>query len=230
MYDRNRVTRVTGVNRMTRVRYLSSYLEWVSHQDFKNIAYVGFFRHFVCVFVIVFVFVIAFVFVFVSSYDFWIAIIISFQNMYGYRGLWSLELMTEGHTHSNSTYRLGPSGKMGRVKMTTNDYQWLPMTANDYQWLPITTNDYQWLSMTTDDYRWLPITTDEYWWIPMTTDDYQWQPMTKNEYQWLPMTTNDYQWLSITINDYQINTKVIAVKKFERLNRISATPWPWQAF
>ena len=34
----NRVTRVTGVNKMTRVRYLSSYLEWVSHQDFKNIA------------------------------------------------------------------------------------------------------------------------------------------------------------------------------------------------
>ena len=27
LYDRNRVTRVTGVNRMTRVRYLSSYLE-----------------------------------------------------------------------------------------------------------------------------------------------------------------------------------------------------------
>ena len=27
LYDRNRVIRVTGVNRMTRVRYLSSYLE-----------------------------------------------------------------------------------------------------------------------------------------------------------------------------------------------------------
>ena len=27
LYDRNRVTRVTGVQRMTRVRYLSSYLE-----------------------------------------------------------------------------------------------------------------------------------------------------------------------------------------------------------
>ena len=48
------------------------------------------FRHFVCVFVFVVVFVIVFVFVFVSSYDFWIAFIISFQNMYGYRGLWSL--------------------------------------------------------------------------------------------------------------------------------------------
>ena len=69
LYDRNRVTRVTGVNRMARVRYLSSYLEWVSHQDFKNIAYVGFFRYFVCVFVFVVVFVIVFVFVFVFSYD-----------------------------------------------------------------------------------------------------------------------------------------------------------------
>ena len=39
----------------------------------------------VCVFVFVFVvvFVIVFVFVFVSSYDFWVAFIISFQNMYG---------------------------------------------------------------------------------------------------------------------------------------------------
>ena len=27
LYDQNRETRVTGVNRMTRVRYLSSYLE-----------------------------------------------------------------------------------------------------------------------------------------------------------------------------------------------------------
>ena len=109
---------------MTRVRYLSSYLDWVSHQDFKNIAYVGFFRHFVCVFVFVVVFVIVFVFVFVSSYDFWIAFIISFQNMYGYRGLWSLraeimvifEVMTDTHTDSKSTYRLSPSGRMGRVK------------------------------------------------------------------------------------------------------------------
>ena len=42
-----------GVNRMTRVRYLSSYLEWLSHQDFKNIAYVGFFKYFVCVLVFV---------------------------------------------------------------------------------------------------------------------------------------------------------------------------------
>ena len=86
------------------------------------------FRHFVCVFV----FVIVFVFVFVSSYDFWIAFIISFQNMYGYRGLWSLravlfiifEVMTYIHTHtyihtySISTYRLGPSGRIGRVKNT----------------------------------------------------------------------------------------------------------------
>ena len=93
-------------DRVTRVRYLSSYLEWVSHQDFKNIAYVGFFRHFVCVFVFVVVFVIVFVFVFVSSYDFWIAFIISFQNMYGYRGLWGLradimitfQVMTDTHT------------------------------------------------------------------------------------------------------------------------------------
>ena len=91
---------------MTRLRYLSSNLEWVSHQDFTNIAYVGFFRHFVCVFVFVVVFAIVFVFVFVSSYDFWITFIISFQNMYGYRGLWGLwadimiifEVMTDTHT------------------------------------------------------------------------------------------------------------------------------------
>ena len=90
------------------------------------------FRHFVCVFVFVVVFVIVFVFVFVSSYDFWIAFIISFQNMYGYRGLWSLraeimvifEVMTDTQTHrhtdSKSTYRLGPSGRMGRVKIDQN--------------------------------------------------------------------------------------------------------------
>ena len=70
--------------------------------DFKNLANLGCFRHFVCVFV----FFIFFVFVFVSSYDFWIAFIISFQNMYGYRGLWDLraemltifEVMTDKHT------------------------------------------------------------------------------------------------------------------------------------
>ena len=107
MYDRNTLTRVKDMNRMTRVTYLSSYLEWVSHQDFKNVAYVGFFRHFLCVFVFVVVFVIVFVFVFVSSYYFWIAFIISFQNMYGYRGLWSLraeimiifEVMTDKPSH-----------------------------------------------------------------------------------------------------------------------------------
>ena len=90
--------------------YRSSYLEWVSHQDFKNIAYVGCCRNFVYVFVFDVVFVIVFVFVFVSSYDFWIAFIISFQNMYGYRGLWSLraekmvifEVMTDTHTHSHT--------------------------------------------------------------------------------------------------------------------------------
>ena len=108
LYDRNRLTRVTGVNRMTKVRYLSSYLEWVSHQDFKNIAYVGFFRHFVCVLDFVIVFVIVFVFVFVSSNNFWTPFIISFHNMYGYsyRGLLSLraeimiisKVMTYGHT------------------------------------------------------------------------------------------------------------------------------------
>ena len=63
-------------------------------------------------FVFVVVFVIVFVFVFVFSDDFWIAFIISFQNMYGYRGLWSLravlliifEVMTHIHTHSISTF------------------------------------------------------------------------------------------------------------------------------
>ena len=54
---------VTSVNRMT--SYLSSYLEWVTLQDFKNIAYVGRFRYFVCVFVVIFVLV------FVVSYDFY---------------------------------------------------------------------------------------------------------------------------------------------------------------
>ena len=65
---------VTSVNRMT--SYLSSYLEWVTLQDFKNIAYVGRFRYFVCVFVVIFVLV------FVFSYDFWNATFISFQNMF----------------------------------------------------------------------------------------------------------------------------------------------------
>ena len=103
-----RVTRVTSMNRMTKVRYLLSYFDWVSHQDFKNVRC---FRHFVCVFV----FVILFVFVFESSYDFWIAFIISFQNMYGYRGLWSLqaEMLTIFEV-MNSTYRLC---RMGRVKI-----------------------------------------------------------------------------------------------------------------
>ena len=41
---------------------------------FKNIAYVGCFRYFVCVFVFVFVIVIVFVFVFAFSYEFWLAI------------------------------------------------------------------------------------------------------------------------------------------------------------
>ena len=46
-----------------------------------------FFHVFVFVFVVAVVFVIFFVFVFVSSYDYSIALIISFQNMYVYRGL-----------------------------------------------------------------------------------------------------------------------------------------------
>ena len=53
---------------------------------------------------------IVFVFVFVSSYDFLIAFIISFQNMYGYRGLWSpraeiltiFEVLTDKHRHIDS--------------------------------------------------------------------------------------------------------------------------------
>ena len=100
----------------------------IGHQDFKNIAHVGFLRHFFCIFVFVVVFVIVFVFVFVFSYDFWIAFIISFQKRYGCRGLWSLwaEIMImindhlrsdDGQTHTvtyfNSTYRLGRSGRMG---------------------------------------------------------------------------------------------------------------------
>ena len=74
----------------------------MSHQDFKNIAYVRYFRPFVGVFV--FVVVLVFVFVFVSSYDFLIAFIISFHNMYSYRGsvkpiiLTIFEVMTDGQT------------------------------------------------------------------------------------------------------------------------------------
>ena len=68
------------------------------------------FWHFVCVFVFVVVFVIVFVFVFVSSYDFWIAFIISFHHMYSYRGPWSLqaeimvifEVMTDTQTHTQT--------------------------------------------------------------------------------------------------------------------------------
>ena len=54
-----RVTKVTGVNRMT---IISSHLESVSCQDFKNIVHVDCFRYFVCivVFDIIFVFVFAF--------------------------------------------------------------------------------------------------------------------------------------------------------------------------
>ena len=96
------------MNKMARVRYLSSYLSKSSGFQKYSICWV--FWHFVCVFVFVVVFVIVFVFVFVSSYDFWIAFIISFQNMYGYRGLWSLraeimvifEVMTDRHTHTQT--------------------------------------------------------------------------------------------------------------------------------
>ena len=98
----------------------------MSHQDFKNIAYVACFRYFIRVFVLVFV--IVFVFVFVFSYDFWIAIFISFQNMYGYTCLWRLwavlliifKVMTHIHTHTISTYRLGYW--MGRVKSQTSRF------------------------------------------------------------------------------------------------------------
>ena len=47
------------------VSILSSFLKCISHQDFKNIAYVGRFRYFVCVFVFVVVSVVVFVVVFV---------------------------------------------------------------------------------------------------------------------------------------------------------------------
>ena len=91
-------------------------------------AYVGFFRHFVCVCV----FVVVFVFVFVSSYDFWIAFIIIFQNMYGYRGLWGLQAdimiifkvmtdtQTDRQTDRISSCRLDPFCRRGRVKILFN--------------------------------------------------------------------------------------------------------------
>ena len=68
-----RMTMVTRVTRVTKApirRYPPSYLECLRHQDFQNIAYVGCFRYFVCVFVVFVIFVIVFVFVFVFSYGF----------------------------------------------------------------------------------------------------------------------------------------------------------------
>ena len=100
----------------------------MSHQDFENIAYAGYFRHFVCVFVFVAVFVIVFVFAFVLC-DLW------FLNSFHHKlseyvwfwgsvkptsryidHLWSDGGQTYIHSQSNSTYRLGPSSRMGRVK------------------------------------------------------------------------------------------------------------------
>ena len=57
----------------------------------------------------------------VLFYDFWIAFIISFQNMYGCRGLWSLraeimiifEVMTDIHTHTHSPIPLIDSAHPG---------------------------------------------------------------------------------------------------------------------
>ena len=59
---------------------------------------------------------------------FFIAFIVSFQNMYGHRGLWGLraekmiifEVMTDGH----SPIPLGPSSRMGRVKREFKRERW----------------------------------------------------------------------------------------------------------
>ena len=61
--------------------------------------------------------------------------------MYGYRGLWSLraviliifEVITDIHTYSISTYRLGPSGRMGRVKKI-KCYYCCPLSGPAWFW------------------------------------------------------------------------------------------------
>ena len=102
---------------------------------FKNIPLVGCFSYSILVFVFVVVFFVVFVFVFVFLFHFWIAIFINLKNMYGKRGLsslWAVLLIIfkvitnipgQSHTYSNSTYRLGPSGRMGQVKTKFKTHQ-----------------------------------------------------------------------------------------------------------
>ena len=83
------------VTMVTSVRYPTSYLVRILEsfglkKKNNNIAHVESFGEFVCVFEFVVVFVIVFVLVFLFFYDFWIANVLNFQNMYGYAGLWSL--------------------------------------------------------------------------------------------------------------------------------------------
>ena len=75
------------VTMVTSVRYPTSYLVGIlksfgfKKKQKKNIAHVESFGEFVCVFEFVVVFVIVFVFVFLFFYDFWIANVLSFQNI-----------------------------------------------------------------------------------------------------------------------------------------------------
>ena len=67
-------------------------MECLSRQGSENIAH-WWFSCSLCVFVFVIAFVFVFVFVFVFPIRFWIAIIISFQKMYGLGGLMQVEVV-----------------------------------------------------------------------------------------------------------------------------------------
>ena len=98
----DRMTRVTGVHRMTRVRYLSLYLKCLS-----QVSHVKCFSHFLCVFVIVIIFVIISVLVIVFLFHLWIAAVLSFRNMCGYRGSYiDYPWSDDGPSQYNSTYGL----------------------------------------------------------------------------------------------------------------------------
>ena len=92
--------------------------------------------------IFVVVFVIVFVFVFAFSSDFWIAIVISFQNMYGigvceaseqcyWSSLkwWRKDIVS----YSNSTFGLGSSVSVGWVKITIT----LRQKSEGLSWLSV---------------------------------------------------------------------------------------------
>ena len=116
MYDRNTLTRVKDMNRMTRV----SYLEWVSHQDFKNITYVGFLSHFVCVFCLCLCLCCCLFHCLCLCICVLLLFLNSFHHNLSEYVWWSLRaviliifgVMTDRPTYSNSTFRLSPSGSV----------------------------------------------------------------------------------------------------------------------